>query len=151
LQCILPENDRQVCGHHVFDCPSGSGGGGVDSQPASRILLRLVLIDIGDFEVWGPLNGPKARSECRYSTCVLLSSMMMPVLGRGVAVVVPRPSLGRAASRSRCRLSSGGLTARRDAVVPVIFFPAPNLVLMSSFTRGVDGAPCVSPTVDGVS
>jgi hypothetical protein len=81
LQCILPENDRQVCGHYVFGCPSGSGGGGVDSQPASRILLRLVLIDAGDFEVWGPLNGPKTRSECRYSTCVLLSSMITPVPG----------------------------------------------------------------------
>jgi hypothetical protein len=151
LQCILPENDRQVCGHHVFGCPSGSGGGGVDSQPASRILLRLVLIDVGDFEVWGPLNGPKTRSECRYSTCVLLSSMMTPVLGRGVVVVVPRPSPGRAASRSRCRLSSGGLTPRKEAVVPVIFFPAPDLVFVSSFARGVDGAPCVSSTVDGVS
>jgi hypothetical protein len=58
---------------------------------------------------------------------------------------------GRATSRSRCRLSSGGLTPRRDAVIPVIFFSAPDLVLVSSFARGIDGAPCVSPTVDGVS
>jgi hypothetical protein len=65
--------------------------------------------------------------------------------------MVPRPSLGRATSRSRCRLSSGGLTPRRDAVIPVIFFPVPDLVLVSLFARGVDGAPCVSPTVDGVS
>jgi hypothetical protein len=150
LQCILPKNDRQVCGHHVFGCPSSSSGGGVDGQPASRILLRLVLVDVGDFEVRGPLNGPKARSECRYSTCVLLSSMMMHFLGRGVVVVVPRPSPGHATSRSRCRLSSGGLTPRRDAVIPVIFFPAPDLVLVSSFAQGVDGALCVSPTVDGV-
>jgi hypothetical protein len=83
--------------------------------------------------------------------CVLLLSMMMSVPGRGVVVVVPQPSPGRATSRSHCRLSPGGLTPRRDAVVPVIFFPVPNLVLVSSFTRGVDGAPCVSPTVDGVS
>jgi hypothetical protein len=65
--------------------------------------------------------------------------------------VVPRPSLGYATSRSRCRLSSGGLTPRRNAMIPIIFFPASDLVLMSSFARGVDGASCVSPTVDGVS
>jgi hypothetical protein len=70
---------------------------------------------------------------------------------RGVVIVVPRLSPGRATSRSRCRLSSGGLTPRRDVVILVIFFSAPDLVLVSSFARGVDGAPCVSPTVDGVS
>jgi hypothetical protein len=58
LQCILPKDDGQVCGHHIFGCPSSSGGGGVDGQPASRILLKLVLVNIGDFEVRGPLNGP---------------------------------------------------------------------------------------------
>jgi hypothetical protein len=63
LQCILPEDDRQVCGHHIFGCPSSSGGGGVDGQPASRILLRLVFVDVGDFEVRGPLNGLEAWSE----------------------------------------------------------------------------------------
>jgi hypothetical protein len=151
LQCILPEDDRQVCGHHIFGCPSSSGGGGVDGQPASRILLRLVLVDVGDFEVRGPLNGPEVWSERRYSTRVLLSSMMMYVPGRGVVVVVPRLSPGRGTNRSCCRLGSGGLTPRRDSVVPVIFFSAPNLILVSSFARGVDGAPCVSPTVDGVS
>jgi hypothetical protein len=151
LQRILPEDDGQVRGHHIFSCPNGSGGGGVDSQPASRVLLRLVLVYVGDFEVRGPLNGPKAWSECRYSTCVLLSMMMMSVPGRGVVDVVPRPSPGRAAGQSRCRLNSGGLTSRRDAVIPIIFFSAPNLVFVSSFARSVDGAPCVPPTVDGVS
>jgi hypothetical protein len=53
LQCILLENDRQVRGHHVFGCPRSSSGGGVDGQPVFRILLRLVLVDVGDFEVWG--------------------------------------------------------------------------------------------------
>jgi hypothetical protein len=151
LQCILPKDNRQVCGHHIFGCPSGSSGGGVDGQPASQILLRLVLVDVGDFEVKGPLNGPGAWSERRYSIRVLLSSMMMSILRRGVVVVVPRPSPGRATSRSRCRLSYGGLTPHRDVVILVIFFPAPDLVLVSSFARGVDGAPCVSPTIDGVS
>jgi hypothetical protein len=65
LQCILPEDDGQVCGHHIFSRPSGSGGGGVDGQPTSQILLRLILVDIGDFEVRGPLNGPETWSERR--------------------------------------------------------------------------------------
>jgi hypothetical protein len=99
----------------------------------------------------GALNGPEAWSKRRYSTCVLLSSMMMSVPGRGVVVMVPRPSPGCATSRSRCRLSSGGLTPRRDAVIPVILFSATDLVLMSSFAPGVDGALCVPPTFDGVS
>jgi hypothetical protein len=151
LQRILPEDDGQVRGHHIFSCPSGSGGSGVDSQPTSRILLRLVLVDVGDFEVRGPLDGPETWSECRYPTCVFLSTMMMSVPGRGVVDVVPRPSPGRSAGRSRCRLNSCGLTSRRDAVVTIILFSAPNLVLVSSFARSVDGAPCVPPTVDGVS
>jgi hypothetical protein len=149
LQRILPEDDGQVCGHHIFSCSSGSGGGGVDSQPASRILLRLVLVNIGDFEVRGPLNGPETWGERRYSKRVLLSMMVMSVLGRGVVDVVPRSSSGRAACRSR--LNCGGLTSRRDAVVPIILFSAPNHVLVSSFARSVDGAPCVPPTIDGVS
>jgi hypothetical protein len=64
--------------------------------------------------------------------------------------VVPRPSPGGTASRDRCRLSSGGLTPGWDAVVPVVLFPTADLVLVSSFTRGIDGAPRVSVTVDGV-
>jgi hypothetical protein len=131
MQCILPKDDGQVCGHHIFSRPSGSGGGGVDGQPASQILLRLVFVDVGDFEVRGPLNGPETWSERRYSTCVLLSAMMMFVPGRGVVVVVPRPSPGCAAGRSRCRLNSGGLTPCRDTMVPIILFSAPNLVLVS--------------------
>jgi hypothetical protein len=79
----------KVCGHHIFGCPSGSGGGDVDGQPASRILLRRVLVDVGDFEVRGPLNGPEAWSERRYSTRVLLSSMMLSIPGRGVVVMMP--------------------------------------------------------------
>jgi hypothetical protein len=97
------------------------------------------------------LNGPEAWSKCRHSTRVFLSSGMMSVPGRGVVVVVPRPSPGGTASRSRCRLSPGGLTPGWDVVVPVVLFPAVDLVLVSSFTRGVDGASRVPATVDGVS
>jgi hypothetical protein len=63
LQCILPENDRQVRGHHIYGRPSGSSGSGVDGQPASQILLRFIFVDVGDLEVRGPLNGPKAWSK----------------------------------------------------------------------------------------
>jgi hypothetical protein len=59
--------------------------------------------------------------------------------------------LGGTDSRSHCRLSPGGLTPGWDAVVPVVLFPAADLVLVSSFTRGVDGASRVPATVDGVS
>jgi hypothetical protein len=151
LQRILPEDDGQVCGHHIFSCPSGSGGGGVDNQPSSWILLRLVLVDVGDFEVRVSLNGPETWGERRYSTRVLLSMMVMSVPGRGVVDVVPRPSLGRAACQSRCRLNSSGLTSHMDAVVPIILFSVPNLVLVSSFARSVDGDPCILSTVDGMS
>jgi hypothetical protein len=98
LQRILPKDDRQVRGHHVLGCPGGSGGGGVDGQPASRILLRFIFVDIGDLEVRGALNGPEAWSKHRYSTIVFLSSVMMSFPGRGVVVVVPRPSPGGATS-----------------------------------------------------
>jgi hypothetical protein len=36
-------------------------------------------------------------------------------------------------------------------VVPVVLFLAADLVLMSLFTRGIDEAPRVPATVDGVS
>jgi hypothetical protein len=117
LQCVLPEDNGQVCGHYVFGRPSSSSGSGVDGQPASWILLRFIFVDIGHLEVRGPLNGPKAWSKCRHSTHVFLSSRMMSVPGRGVVVVVPRPSPGGTASRGRCRLSSGGLTPSWDVVV----------------------------------
>jgi hypothetical protein len=77
--------------------------------------------------------------------------MMLSVPGRGVVVAVPRSSPGGTASRSRCRFSSGGLTPGWDVVVPVVLFLATDLVLVSSFTRGIDGAPRVPTTVDGVS
>jgi hypothetical protein len=63
-----------------------------------RVLLRLVLVEVGDFEVRGPLDGPETRSEHGDSTCVFLSSFMVSVLGRGVGVVSSRPSLDWATS-----------------------------------------------------
>jgi hypothetical protein len=129
----LPEDDGQVRGHHVLGCSGGSGSGGVDDQPASRILLRFIFVNVGYLEVKRPLNGSEARSKCRHPTRVLLSPGMMSVLGRGVVVVVLRPSPGGVASRSRCRLGPGDLTPGGDVVIPVIFFPATDLALMSSF------------------
>jgi hypothetical protein len=88
LQCILPKGDGKVRGHYIFSCASGLGSGRIDGQPASRILVGLVFVDVGDFEVWGPLDGPKTRSKRRYSTRVLLSTIVVPVPGRGVADVL---------------------------------------------------------------
>jgi hypothetical protein len=36
-------------------------------------------------------------------------------------------------------------------MMPIVLLPAVDLVLMSSFTRSVDGASCVPTAVDGVS
>jgi hypothetical protein len=75
---------------------------------------------------------------------------MMSVPGRGVVVVVPRPSPGSTASRGRCRLGSSGLTPSWDAMIPVVLLPTADLVLMSSFTRSINGASRVPAAVDGV-
>jgi hypothetical protein len=98
LQRILPKDDGQICSHHNFSCPNSLGSGGVDSQPASRVLLGLVLVDVGDLEVRGPLNGPETWSKRRYSTRILLSTIVVSVLGREDVDVLLRPSPGRAAS-----------------------------------------------------
>jgi hypothetical protein len=92
LQRVLPKDNRQVRSHHILGCPCGSGIDGVDGQPASRILLRFIFVDVGDLEVKGPLNGPEAWSKRRYSIGVFLSSVMMSFPGKGVIIVVPRPS-----------------------------------------------------------
>jgi hypothetical protein len=68
-------------------------------QPtASGVLLRLIFVDVGDLEVWGPMDGPETRSKRKYSTRVLLSTIVVPVSGRGVADVLSRPSPGCATS-----------------------------------------------------
>jgi hypothetical protein len=56
----------------------------------------LVLVDVGDLEVWGPLDGPETRSKRGYSTCVFLSMFMVSISGRGVGDVSSRPSPDRA-------------------------------------------------------
>jgi hypothetical protein len=53
LQCILPKNDGQVCSHHIYGRSSGPGGGRIDGQPASWVLLGFIFVDVGDLEVWG--------------------------------------------------------------------------------------------------
>jgi hypothetical protein len=85
LPCILPKDDGHVHYHYIFSCPSGSGSGCIDGQPASRVLLRLIFVDVGDLEVWGPLDGPETWSKRRYSIRVLLSAIVVPVQVRGVA------------------------------------------------------------------
>jgi hypothetical protein len=55
-----------------------------------------MLVDVGDLEVRGPLDGPETRSKRGYSTCVFLLMFMVSVLGRGVSDVSYRPSPDRA-------------------------------------------------------
>jgi hypothetical protein len=63
-----------------------------------QVLLRLVLVDVGDFEVRGPLDGLETWSKREDSTCVLLSVFMTSVPGRGVGDVSSRLSPDRASS-----------------------------------------------------
>jgi hypothetical protein len=72
--------------------PAAQHGSHVDSQPAAQVLLRLILVDVGDLEVGKPLDGPETRSERGNSTRVLLSVFMSSVLGRGVGSRSSRPS-----------------------------------------------------------
>jgi hypothetical protein len=68
-------------------------------RPTSpRVLLRLVLVDVGDFEVRGPLDGPETQSKRGDPACVFLSAFVMSVPGRGVGGVSSRLSRGRATS-----------------------------------------------------
>jgi hypothetical protein len=58
LQCVLPQNDGQVHHHDVLRCPSSPGGGCIDGQPASRVLLKLIFVDVGDLEIRGAIGSP---------------------------------------------------------------------------------------------
>jgi hypothetical protein len=128
----MPQNDGQIRCHYVFRRLGGLSGGCVDGQPAPRVLLGLVLVDVGDFEVGGPLDGPKTRSKRRDPACVFLSAFVRSVPGRGAGGVSSRPSPGRATSQGRSRLNSCGVTSSRDAVVLVILLPAPYLTFVPS-------------------
>jgi hypothetical protein len=124
--------------HYFFHCLGGPSGGRVDGQLATRVLLGLVLVDVGDLEVGGPLDGPETRGKRGDSARVFLSAFVRSVLGRRVSNVSSRLSPERAASRGRNRLSLGGATLSRDAVIPVILLPVPYLTFMPSVARSVD-------------
>jgi hypothetical protein len=53
LQRVLPQDNGQVRSHHILCRPSGPDGSCEDGQPASWILLGLVLVNVGDLEVGG--------------------------------------------------------------------------------------------------
>ena len=83
LQHVLPLDNGQVRRHDVLRCPSSPGGGRIDGQPASRVLLRFIFVNVGDLEVRRPLDGPEARSKCGDSTRILLPMFAPSVPGRG--------------------------------------------------------------------
>jgi hypothetical protein len=63
LQHILPQDNGQVRYHDVLCRPSSPGDSRVDGQPDAWVLLRLILVDVGDLEIGRPLDGPEMRSE----------------------------------------------------------------------------------------
>jgi hypothetical protein len=71
------QSDGQVCCHDVLRCPRSLGDGCVDGQPTPWVLLGLIFVDVGDFEIGRPLDGPEARGEHGDPTRILLS-MIMP-------------------------------------------------------------------------
>jgi hypothetical protein len=99
LQRVLPQDNGQVRRRHVLHCPSGSCSSRVDSQPVTRVLLRLVLVDVGDLEVGRPLDGPELWSKHENSARVLLLVLVSLVLGREVGSRSCQPSLERPTSR----------------------------------------------------
>jgi RNAse (barnase) inhibitor barstar len=46
LHRVLPKNDGQVRCHDILHCPGGPSGGYTDGQPATWVLLGLVLINV---------------------------------------------------------------------------------------------------------
>lgn len=59
LQRVLPQDNGQVHCHDIFRRPSGSTSGHVDDQPPTWVLLGFIFVEIGDLEVWRPLDRPK--------------------------------------------------------------------------------------------
>jgi hypothetical protein len=109
LQRVLPQDNGQVCRHHILCCPGGPGGSRVDGQPAARVLLGLVFVDVGDLEVERPLDGLETRSKREDSARVFQSAFVLSILGSGVGSMSSRPSPEWPTSRVCSRLSSGGV------------------------------------------
>jgi hypothetical protein len=115
LQRVLPQDNGQVRRHDVLRCPSSPGGSRVDDQPAARVLLRLVLVDIGDLEVGRPLDGPEMWSEHGNSSRVLLPVFMLSFPRRGVGSRSSRssqnePLVEAAADSTRVARLCAGMT-----------------------------------------
>jgi hypothetical protein len=86
LHRVLPQDNGQVHRHDILYSPNSSGGGRIDGQPASRVLLRLIFVDVGDLEVRRPLDGLEARSKREDSASIFLPMFAPSVLGRGVNI-----------------------------------------------------------------
>jgi hypothetical protein len=147
----LPQDNGQVHYHDILCCPSSPGRGRIDGQQASRVLLRLIFVDIGDLEVRRPLNGPETRSKCGDSARILLPMFVLPIPGRGVGTRSSRPSPERNIGRSCHRLDSCCTISRRYTVISVVLLPTPYLIFMPPVARSADGASRVPSTVDGVT
>jgi hypothetical protein len=55
-------------------------------------LLGFVFVDVGDFKVGRPLDGPEPGGERGDYARFLLLMIMLSVPGRGASLVSPRPS-----------------------------------------------------------
>jgi hypothetical protein len=91
---VRPVPER--CASTLSCFPSSPGGGCVDIQRTPWVLLGLIFVDVGDFEIGRPLDGPEVRGERRDPTCILLSMIMSSILGRGASIRSARLSQGRA-------------------------------------------------------
>jgi hypothetical protein len=113
LQRVLPQDNGQVRRHYVLRHPDGPGGSRVDRQPAARVLLGLVLVDIGHLEVGRPLDGPKTWSKRGDSARVLLSMFVSLVPRRGVGIGrLDRPRNGPLVEATAYSTRVVGLRAR---------------------------------------
>jgi hypothetical protein len=97
LQCILPQDNGRVRHHDVFYCPSNPRSGHVDGLPSPRVLLGLVFVDVGDFEVRRPLDGPELGGERGDPACLFFLLLMVVSLvpGSGASLMSPQPSPDR--------------------------------------------------------
>jgi hypothetical protein len=75
--------------------PQQPGQRCIDGQPTPWVLLGLIFVDVGDFEIGRPLDGPEARGERGDPARILLSMIMSSISGRGASIRSPRLSPGR--------------------------------------------------------